>query len=52
MNGLRKIRDVLTSGGNEINVPADTAAKARVPINRLLNFADNNNRVVFGNNDA
>lgn len=52
MNGLRKIRDVLTSGGNEINVSADTAAKARVPINRLLNFADNNNRVIFGNNDA
>jgi quinolinate synthase len=52
MNGLRKIRDVLVNMGNEIQVASDVAAKARVPINRLLKFADDCDRGVYGNNDA
>ena len=52
MNGLKKIRDVLANTRNEIDVPLDIAAKARTPINRLLKFADDRNKVVFGNNDA
>lgn len=52
MNGLKKIRDVLINTRNEIDVPLDIAAKARAPINRLLKFADDRDKVVYGNNDA
>ena len=52
MNGLRSLRHVLASGANEVLVPGDIAARARVPITRLLDFAAERQRVVLSNNDA
>ena len=39
MNGLQNLADVLESGGNEIHVDAETGQKARVCIDRMLDFA-------------
>ncbi|HEX8955826.1 MAG TPA: quinolinate synthase NadA [Burkholderiaceae bacterium] len=39
MNGLQNLADVLESGANEIHVDADTGRKARVCIERMLDFA-------------
>ncbi|HEX7642539.1 MAG TPA: quinolinate synthase NadA [Burkholderiaceae bacterium] len=39
MNGLQNLADVLQSGANEIHVDADTGRKARVCIDRMLDFA-------------
>lgn len=39
MNSLEKVAEVLESGTNEILVPSQLAAKARVPIQRMLDFA-------------
>jgi hypothetical protein len=39
-------------GHNEIAVPADIAARAVLPIRRLLDFSAARQRVVYGNNDA
>ncbi len=38
MNSLRKLADVLESGGNEIHVDAETGRRARACIKRLLDF--------------
>ena len=52
MNGLRKLAATLREGHNEIAVPADIAARAVLPIRRLLDFSAARQRVVYGNNDA
>jgi quinolinate synthase len=52
MNGLRKLREVLVTGTNAIEVPADIALRARRPIVRMLDFAQAHKRIVAGNNDA
>jgi len=52
MNGLRKLAAALRTGSNEIDVPADIAARAVRPIRRLLDFSAGRQQVVYGNNDA
>ena len=52
MNGLRKLAAALRTGANEVHVPADIAARAALPIKRLLEFSAQRQRVVYGNNDA
>ena len=39
MNSLEKVVEVLEKGTNEILVSPELAAKARVPIQRMLDFA-------------
>lgn len=39
LNTLGKLADVLETGRNEIHVAPDLAAKARIPIQRMLDFA-------------
>ena len=39
MNSLQNLAEVLETGTNEIHVSAELAAKAQVPINRMLDFA-------------
>jgi quinolinate synthase len=39
MNSLQNLAEVLATGKNEIQVSAELAAKARIPIQRMLNFA-------------
>ena len=52
MNGLRKLAHTLRTGGNEIQVSAELAARAVLPIKRLLDFSAAQKQQVFGNNDA
>jgi len=52
MNSLTALRDSLVHPGSEVFVPEDVAAKARVPIKRLLGFTGSRGHMVFGNNDA
>ena len=52
MNGLRKLAAALRDGTNEIKVPAEIAARAVLPIRRLLEFSAAQQQVVLGNNDA
>lgn len=52
MNGLRSLHHVLETGANEIDVPADIARRARLPITRLLEFTAARAMRVLGNNDA
>ena len=52
MNGLRKLRDALATGANEIEVAPAIAARALKPIKRLLDFAAGRGQVIYGNNDA
>ena len=50
MNGLKSIHDALVSPiGKEINVELSVAEKALVPLNRMLNFAAENQLKVKGN---
>lgn len=39
MNSLQNLLEVLQSGRNEIHISADLAARARIPIKRMLDFA-------------
>jgi quinolinate synthase len=39
MNSLEKLALVLETGGGEIHVAPELAAKARIPIQRMLDFA-------------
>jgi len=52
MNGLRKLAHTLRTGGNEIFVDPKIAARAALPIKRLLDFSAAQKRQVYGNNDA
>ncbi len=50
MNGLKSIADALESSrGKEINVDANLAEKALIPLHRMLNFAAENKLKVKGN---
>ncbi len=40
MNSLQNLAEVLETGKNEIQVSAELAAKARIPIQRMLDFAE------------
>ncbi|HKJ65561.1 MAG TPA: quinolinate synthase NadA [Desulfopila sp.] len=39
MNSLQNLHDVLKNGENEIHISAELARKARIPIQRMLDFA-------------
>ncbi|WP_136808491.1 quinolinate synthase NadA [Desulfosediminicola flagellatus] len=39
MNSLQNLAEVLKSGSNEIHITAELAEKARIPIQRMLDFA-------------
>lgn len=39
MNSLHNLEELLLTGNNEIHIAADIAAKARIPIQRMLDFA-------------
>lgn len=44
MNSLQNLLEVLENGKNEVFVQADLAAKARIPIQRMLDFAQKMNK--------
>jgi quinolinate synthase len=52
MNGLRKLAATLRTGSNEVHVPPAVAARAVVPIKRLLEFAAARHQVIYGGSDA
>ncbi len=52
MNSLKKLLAVLKSGANEIHVDADIIKRARIPIKRLLDFAEQRKQAIYGQNDA
>ena len=52
MNSLTKLQETLRSGANEIFVDEDIIERARIPIERLLNFAAQRKQVIYGNSDA
>ena len=52
MNSLTKLLATLKSGANEILVDADVIERARIPIERLLDFAARRQQVIYGNSDA
>jgi quinolinate synthase len=52
MNGLRGLAASLRTGANEVVVPREIAARAVVPIKRLLEFSSARNKPVLGDNDA
>ena len=52
MNGLRNLARVLETGNNEITIDEAIRERAALPIRRLLNFAQQRQQVVLGNNDA
>jgi quinolinate synthase len=52
MNSLKKIVHVLETGSNEILVGSETIERARIPIQRLLNFSRQQGKEIYGTNDA
>ena len=52
MSSLPKLLATLKSGANEIFVDADVIERARIPIERLLDFAARRQQVIYGNSDA
>lgn len=52
MNGLRNLAQVLETGTNEIHVEAETARRARIPVERMLRFARNQQVAVLGQGNA
>jgi len=52
MNSMRKLLAVLKTGINEIHVDPEVARRATGPIERLLTFSRQRNKLVYGNNDA
>jgi quinolinate synthase len=52
MNSLSRLAAALESGGNEIHVDRDIIERARLPIQRLLDFTRSRGQKVWGNNDA
>lgn len=52
MNRLQPLADTLRTGANEIELSHDLCMRARVPIKRLLDFAESRKQVIYGNNDA
>ncbi|RKP56733.1 quinolinate synthase NadA [Pararobbsia silviterrae] len=51
MNGLANLADVLEHGRNEIHVDPRIGLRARLPIDRMLDFAANKNAVVRASGD-
>jgi quinolinate synthase len=41
MNSLQNVAELLETGKNEIRISPELAAKARIPIQRMLDFAKN-----------
>ena len=52
MNSLTKLLATLKSGTNEIFVDTGIIQRARIPIERLLDFAARRRQVIYGNSDA
>ena len=52
MNTILSLKQSIISQKNQIVVPPFIIEKARKPIEKLLEFASNNKKNVFGNNDA
>jgi quinolinate synthase len=52
MNSLRKLVHVLETGANEIRVDAGILTRAKLPIQRLLDFAATRKRIIYGASDA
>jgi len=52
MNRLEPLAEVLRAGTNEIELPPELCARARIPIKRLLDFAAAREQTIYGNNDA
>jgi quinolinate synthase len=52
MNGLESLARTLRTGDNEINLSSELCERARLPIKRLLEFADSRKQTIYGNNDA
>jgi quinolinate synthase len=52
MNGLESLARTLRMGDNEINLSSELCERARLPIKRLLKFADSRKQTIYGNNDA
>ncbi|MFT4560755.1 MAG: quinolinate synthase [Gammaproteobacteria bacterium] len=52
MNELSSLAETLAEGTNEINLSAQLCERARLPIKRLLDFADARKQVIYSNNDA
>ncbi|MBI2992863.1 MAG: quinolinate synthase NadA [Gammaproteobacteria bacterium] len=52
MNTLRKLARTLETRGNEIHVDPRILDRARVPIKRLLDFAESRRKTIYGANDA
>ena len=52
MNSLTKLLESLRSGANEVFVDPGIIERARIPIERLLDFAAQRQQVIYGNNDA
>lgn len=52
MNSLRKLALVLETGDGEILVDPEVSRRAKLPIERLLKFAEERQQVIYGNNDA
>ncbi len=52
MNSLRKLVHCLEKGSGEITLDPELGKRAYKPIKRLLNFAEQRDQVVYGNNDA
>jgi quinolinate synthase len=52
MNSLTKLQETLRSGANEVFVDGDIIERARIPIERLLEFAARRGQVIYGNSDA
>ncbi|BBO60347.1 quinolinate synthase NadA [Mycoavidus sp. B2-EB] len=51
MNGLANLADVLEHGHNEIHVEVEIAARARLPIDRMLDFAARRQSTVRASGD-
>ncbi len=51
MNGLRNLAETLEAGSNEIHVDPQLGLRARLPIDRMLDFAANRNKVVKASGD-
>jgi len=52
MNGLRNLAHCLEHGSNEVFVDSAVAARARVSLGRMLDFARDQAKAVLGNGDA
>ncbi|MGI9228313.1 MAG: quinolinate synthase NadA [Gammaproteobacteria bacterium] len=52
MNGLGTLLDTLATGANEVTVDKAIMERARLPITRLLEFAEQRHQRIYGDSDA